>query len=199
MQHNNSVNVVIGSWGSYNECNERAGSKWLDLTDYSDWEEIEEELTIQGFKLKGIDEELFIQDIDNFPGDTNWDYVNPKSFFELLKESGILDNEYAFKTMEAYIDVMGADSFLDRVRDKGLNWDDDIYLYPDATWHELGYQFLHDSYGDKLDSISRPFSCQTSSQRFLYFNNVYTVNLFSFGLTVGWLMMFGSWKENLFL
>ena len=42
---NNSVNVVIGSWGSYNECNERAlGSKWLDLSDYSDWEEIEEEL-----------------------------------------------------------------------------------------------------------------------------------------------------------
>ena len=26
------VNIVIGSWGSYNECNERAlGSKWLDL------------------------------------------------------------------------------------------------------------------------------------------------------------------------
>ena len=63
MQHNNSVNVVIGSWGSYNECNEKAlGSKWLDLSDYSAWEEIEEELTKQGFKLNGIDEELFIQD-----------------------------------------------------------------------------------------------------------------------------------------
>ena len=37
------VSVVIGSWGSYNECNERAlGSKWLDLSDYEDWEEIEE-------------------------------------------------------------------------------------------------------------------------------------------------------------
>ena len=34
MQHNNSVNIVIGSWGSYNACNERAlGSKWLDLSD----------------------------------------------------------------------------------------------------------------------------------------------------------------------
>ncbi len=151
---NNTISIVIGSWGSYNERNERAlGSKWLDLTDYSDWEEIEEELTKQGFKLNGIDEELFIQDIENFPGDTNWDYVNPRTFFELLKESGILDNEYAFKTMEAYIDVMGTDSFLDRVRDKGLNWDDDIYIYPDATWYDLGYQFLHDSYGDKLDCI----------------------------------------------
>ncbi len=27
----NTVSFVIGSWGSYNECNERAlGSKWLD-------------------------------------------------------------------------------------------------------------------------------------------------------------------------
>ena len=57
----NSISIVIGSWGSYNECNERAlGSKWLDLSLYSDWEEIEEELTAQGFELDGIDEELFI-------------------------------------------------------------------------------------------------------------------------------------------
>ena len=27
---NNTISIVIGSWGSYNECNERAlGSKWL--------------------------------------------------------------------------------------------------------------------------------------------------------------------------
>ena len=27
------VSIVIGSWGSYNECNERAlGSKWLDIS-----------------------------------------------------------------------------------------------------------------------------------------------------------------------
>ena len=55
------VSIVIGSWGSYNECNERAlGSKWIDLSDYESWEEIEEELKKQGFKLNGIDEELFI-------------------------------------------------------------------------------------------------------------------------------------------
>lgn len=30
-----NIKIVIGSWGSYNECNERAlGSKWLDLSDY---------------------------------------------------------------------------------------------------------------------------------------------------------------------
>ena len=62
------VSIVIGSWGSYNECNERAlGSKWIDLADYESWEEIEEELKKQGFKLNGIDEELFIQDVENFP------------------------------------------------------------------------------------------------------------------------------------
>ena len=152
---NNTISVVIGSWGSYNECNERAlGSKWLDLNDYSDWEEIEEELTKQGFKLNGIDEELFIQDIENFPnGHTNWDYIHPKSLFELLKDSGVLDDEYAYKIMEAYIDVEGADSFFSRVRDKGHRWDDDIYIYPGSTWYDLGYQFLHDSYGDRLDFI----------------------------------------------
>ena len=79
------VNIVIGSWGSYNECNERAlGSKWIDLSDYESWEEIEEELKKQGFELNGIDEELFIQDVENFPSSyINWDYMNPKNFFEL--------------------------------------------------------------------------------------------------------------------
>ena len=56
----NEINIVIGSWGSYNECNERAlGSEWLCLNDYE-------------------------------------------------------------------------------------NWDDDIYLYPDFDWYDLGYYFLHE-------------------------------------------------------
>ena len=60
-----NINIVIGSWGSYNECNERAlGSKWLDLSDYSEWDEIVEELKNEGFELDGIDEELFIQDVE---------------------------------------------------------------------------------------------------------------------------------------
>ena len=45
---NNTISIVIGSWGSYNECNERAyGSKWLDLADYSDWDEIEEDVVVE--------------------------------------------------------------------------------------------------------------------------------------------------------
>ena len=48
----NNIKIVIGSWSSYNECNERAlGSKWLDLSDYSDWDEIVEELKKEGFEL----------------------------------------------------------------------------------------------------------------------------------------------------
>jgi hypothetical protein len=68
--YSNEIRIVIGSWGSYNECNERAlGSRWMDLADYDSWDEIEEALSDQGFELDGIDEELFIQDIDNFPSD----------------------------------------------------------------------------------------------------------------------------------
>ena len=55
-----NIKIVIGSWGSYNECNERAlGSKWLDLSDYSDWDEIREELKKEGFELDGIDETIY--------------------------------------------------------------------------------------------------------------------------------------------
>ena len=41
----NEISIVIGSWGSYNACNKRAlGSKWLNLSDFDSWDEIEEEL-----------------------------------------------------------------------------------------------------------------------------------------------------------
>ena len=84
----NQIKIVIGSWGSYNECNNRAlGSKWLDLSDYADWDEIETELKEQGFELDGLDEELFIQDIEGiYDNSINWDYVHPKELFETLKE-----------------------------------------------------------------------------------------------------------------
>ena len=87
----NEINVVIGSWGSYNACNERAlGSGWLDFSEYDEWEHIEEELKTRGFELDGIDEELFVQDIEGLPSDgTNWDYVHPKDLFEMRKTISI--------------------------------------------------------------------------------------------------------------
>ncbi|MCI9407034.1 MAG: antirestriction protein ArdA [Clostridia bacterium] len=65
---NSDIKIVIGSWGSYNACNSRAlGSAWLTLSHYTEWEQIEEKLKEQGFELNGIDEELFIQDVEGLP------------------------------------------------------------------------------------------------------------------------------------
>ena len=142
----NEIRVVIGSWGSYNACNERAlGSPWLTLNDYEDWEEIEEELRKQGFQLEGIDEELFIQDIENFPADgCNWDYVSPATLFDILKRSGILDDAGKFDLMEAYCDIEGYDSWKSLVESCDDHWDDDIYIYENMDWYDLGHYFLHE-------------------------------------------------------
>lgn len=140
----NEINIVIGSWGSYNACNERAlGSKWLDLSSYSDWDEIADELTKQGFDLDGIDEELFIQDIEGFPsGCTNWDYMNPQTLFETLKESGVLDEEYKYDIMMAYIEVRSYDDWKDLVDSRGYHWDDDIHLYAGFDWADYGREMF---------------------------------------------------------
>ena len=142
----NEINIVIGSWGSYNECTERAlGSKWLCLNDYEDWDEILEELKKQGFELDGIDEELFVQDIENFPANVgNWDYVNPRTLFETLKKSGVLDDDDKYEKMEIYCDIEGYAAWERPVDKYEENWDDGIYLYPDFDWYDLGYYFLHE-------------------------------------------------------
>ena len=139
-----SIKIVIGSWGSYNECNERAlGSKWLDLSDYSDWEEIEEELKAEGFILDGIDEELFIQDIEGLPSHCcNWDYTNPKRLFETLNESGVLESNCKCDVMMAYLEVESFDDFEDLVSRKGSHWDDDIILYSGFDWEDYGREMF---------------------------------------------------------
>ena len=102
-----NISIVIGSWGSYNECNERAlGSNWLDLSDYNDWEEIVDELKREGFELDGIDEELFIQDIEGiYDRSVNWDNMNPENLFNTLYESGVLTNDYKHKELCAFLEV----------------------------------------------------------------------------------------------
>lgn len=150
------ISVVIGSWGSYNECNERAlGSKWLDLSEYSDWEEIEEELKKQGFKLDGIDEELFIQDIEGIPGNScNWDHVNPQQLFETLLESGILDDDYLYELFEAYLEVNNFDDWENLVSSRGQHWDEDIILYRNQDMDDVAYNLMHEYYEipDYLDN-----------------------------------------------
>ena len=115
--------------GSYNECNERAlGSRWLDLADYGDWDEIVEELERQGFELDGIDEELFIQDIDNFPSDaTNWDYMHPQRLFDILHEAEVLDDSGKYDTLMAFLEVRGFREFEELVERYGASWDDVIF------------------------------------------------------------------------
>lgn len=143
-----NISIVIGSWGSYNECKERAlGSKWLNLSDYSDWEEIEEELKKEGFELDGIDEELFIQDIEGIPGNScNWDYVNPQQLFETLLEAGILDDDNLYEIFEAYLEVNNFDDWENLVNSRGSRWDDDIILYRNQDMEEVAYNLMHELY-----------------------------------------------------
>ena len=140
----NTIKMVIGSWGSYNECNERAlGSKWLDLYNFESWEEIEEELEKEGFELDGIDEELFIQDLDGFEASgLNCDYMHPQRFFELIKESDVLEDSYKYDIMEAYLDLRRFSDFEARVNQYGCNWTDDIYLYKGFDWADYGKDYF---------------------------------------------------------
>ncbi len=146
MKYSTDISIVIGSWGSYNECNERAlGSQWICLNDFEDWSEIENELTKQGFVLNGIDEELFIQDVENFPASgVNWDYVHPQTLFELLKKSGVLEDSNKYEKMDAFCEIEGFTAWEDRVNGYEEDWDEEIYLYPDFGWYDLGYYFLHE-------------------------------------------------------
>lgn len=152
----NSISIVIGSWGSYNACNNKSlGSTWLDLDDYDTWDEIEEELKRQQFQLNGLDEELFIQDIDGI--DTkgaNLDNLHPKRLFETIKESGILNDRYKYEIMEAFLECRNYDEFESLVDSRGANWDNDIYLYRNMDWYDVGYNLLHDCYQipDYLDN-----------------------------------------------
>lgn len=144
---NNEIKIVIGSWGSYNECNERAlGSNWLCLNDYDDWDEIVEELQKEGFELNGIDEELFVQDIENFVCSNyiNWDYVNPQQLFELLKKSGVLDDEDKYEKAVIYCNIEGYNEWKRRIENYEEDWDDGIYLYPNMDWYDLGYHIIHE-------------------------------------------------------
>lgn len=143
-----NISIVIGSWGSYNECNERAlGSNWLDLSDYNDWEEIVEELKREGFELDGIDEELFIQDIEGiYDRSVNWDYMNPENLFNALYESGVLTNDYKYKELCAFLEVKNYDDFEELVKNRGENWDDNVNFWSGFTWEDYGKEML-DCYG----------------------------------------------------
>ena len=149
----NKISIVIGSWGSYNACNERAlGSKWMDLSDYSDWDEIADELTAQGFELDGMDEELFIQDCEGISG-FNGDYMSPEKLFNVCKESGILDDSYKLKVARAYLEAMSWSDFEDLVDSHGERWDDDIIVWEGMTTEEVMEQMVAECYDLDFDNL----------------------------------------------
>lgn len=154
----NKISVVIGSWGSYNACNERAlGSNWLDFSDYSDWDEIAGELTKEGFCLKGIDEELFIQDIEGINDrSVNWDYQSPEKLFNTLYEAGVLTNDYKYEVMQAFIEVRSYSDFEQLVEKKGENWDDEIYIMEGCSWDDYGRE-VFENYYYKIDDVFNSF------------------------------------------
>ena len=136
--------VVIGSWGSYNECNERAlGSKWLNFAEFDTWEEIEEELIKEGFELEGIDEELFIQDISEDMG-FDCDYMHPQRLFNILNESEILKSDYYFEKALAFIEAYGWNDFVQLVEEWGDSWDCDVCYYSGYDWEELGKEIFEE-------------------------------------------------------
>lgn len=167
----NEISIVIGSWGSYNACNEKAlGSGWLDLSDYSDWDEIVDELTKRGFDLEGIDEELFIQDIEGLDADVRWDYMNPEELFNTLKESEVLEDTYKYDVMTAYLEVLGYNDFKELVDKYGDRWNDDINIYRGFDWEDYGRE-MFDLMGYQIpESILDYFDFKAYGESFRYDN-----------------------------
>lgn len=142
----NEIKIVIGSWGSYNAYNERAlGSEWLTLGNFESWEEIEEELTQEGFLLNGIDEELFIQDIEGLEG-FNCDNMHPKTLFNICKEANILNDVHKYKTALAYIEAMSWEDFERLVNNEGSRWDDNVYFYKNMSVEEALEEMVNNCY-----------------------------------------------------
>lgn len=163
------IKMVIGSWGAYNAANEKAlGSKWITLSDYTDWDEILEELEGQGFDLEGEDEELFIQDVDGLP--TLGEYENPQVVFETLYESDVLNDVSAREVFDIFCEVRGWDDFKHIVNSHGANWVDYIYIYPGYDWYDLGREMFEQAYPELLehDVIDNYFDFEAYGESFQY-------------------------------
>lgn len=177
----NKISIVVGSWGSYNACNERAlGSSWLCLNDFDSWEDIEEELIRQGFELNGLDEELFIQDIEGLKLD-NCDTTHPKWLFEILDESLVLHSENYLKIANAYIEVYSFNEFCKLVDKYGFHWNDNIYLYDTINnFTDLAYVIVVEEniFSNCNEIVTRYFNYEAFG-RDLSFDNYY---LTSYGI-----------------
>lgn len=171
----NKVKIVVGSWYAYNNCTAKAlGSEWICLNDYEKWEEVEKELTKQGFELKGNDEELFIQDIEcDVDFGCIWSQLNPKKLFELLKDSEVLDDEYKFKVAKAYIEVNGWGDFERLIENYGSRWDDDIILWENMDMVDVAQNYVDECYD--LPEIAQRYFDYEAFARDLSYDGFYEV------------------------
>lgn len=151
-------NVVVGSWGSYNACNARAlGSSWLDLSDFSDEDELREELKKQGFELDGIDEELFIQDADGLLAGLP-EHANVFEVWRVLEESGIFCDNYLAERFEAVAEVHGWTEAWRRLEDDDL---DDVTIWKGSSLEDVAWELAQEYIDrDATDFLSRYFDAK---------------------------------------
>ena len=71
--------------------------------------------------------------------------VSPKEFFQICKESGILNNiNNKQEIAEMYLECKSWNDFVDLVKDYGSDWDQDIMFYKDQTVEEVLENFIGD-------------------------------------------------------
>lgn len=154
-----NIKIVVGSWGSYNLCNERAlGSKWLDLSLFESFDDVKKELASEGFELAGIDEELFVQDVDGIPADgVEWDDMNVEKLCNAIFESEILKNDYKYKLFCNFLEVESLSRFFELVDEKGDHWNDEIIFYEGYDWDDLGREMFDACGGNLPDFLENCF------------------------------------------
>ena len=54
----------------------------------------------------------------------------------------ILDKEYKFDVMQAYLEIRCFSDFEERVKERGENWDDDINIYKGYDWDDYGREMF---------------------------------------------------------
>lgn len=111
----------------------------LDLSKYSSWEEIREELANQGFVLDEFDNCLVVENLyDIYDKISYFEHWHPKHVFNLFNTAGIVKDSSRFETMEIVAEIYGFDEFVDRVELRGEEWDTGICVYEEYDWYDFG-------------------------------------------------------------
>ena len=142
----NEIKIVIGSWGSYNECNERAlGSSWLTLNDYNDWKKSWKNSKSKALNSMESTKNCLCKTLKTFLQRLKTGITStPQELFETLKKSRILDDETKYELMDAFCSIEGYREWKQLVDSYEDRWDDDIYLWRNYDWYDLGYELLHE-------------------------------------------------------